>query len=82
MHDHLLSQNREYFRYKPEIDNQDYKTLQGMTSQFVDTHLGKNHTFEFCARYKGALTYYKDRFYCCGGTSAYLLKNIHSSEFP
>ena len=71
LHNHLNKANREYFIYKPEFSDIDYKKLHGWTQQLTIESFKKDSTFEFCARYKGALTHFGDKFYCCGGTSAY-----------
>lgn len=86
IHDHIKTQNREYFRYKPEFGNgkTDYAVLQGQTSRITSKTYNSDKAFEFCARYKGALTYYKGKFYCCGGTSAYFYEDnlYEEKDFP
>merc|ERR1711976_426633 len=79
----MYLENFEFFRYKPEFNNgkTDYAVLQGKTTRIVPDTFNTDKTFEFCARYKGALTYHKEDFYCCGGTSAYLFEAI-IDKFP
>ena len=67
----IKSANNEKWSYKPGFRGNDYATIYGFTQNFTTDSFKKDTTFEFCARYKGALTHFDGRFYCCGGTSAY-----------
>ena len=79
LHKQLKSANTEYWQYKPEIVG-DEKLLGGSTQHLTVESFKKDNTFEFCARYKGALTHFDDRFYCCGGSSAYHFDKIKSED--
>ena len=73
----LKEKNKEYFKYKPEFPGNDYIEINGSTPELNLGLFGKDKTFEFCARFKGAITHHKHKFYCCGGSSAYHFEKHH-----